>query len=239
MENYDIDIERLKVAEHQFRLACTINLAVTNNIQPLDVPVEWTFGKHRTTWDEFGLRADQAGLAASFLERTTTYSLASVIRDLLVSKFENPKDHKNVVVKNAYQVSRLLRNAFAHSCIDPVWSIDKDCREKVFEVGEVIRIDTSGLDRKRVEWTDYGGPLAVFKFGRFVREDLLGDRIDSNRELPPYPKQQIFQQGRLQMKKVDSIPTNAILVKRIGPGETLHLGDGHYIAVEQKNDQIE
>jgi hypothetical protein len=39
-------LNRLKLAEQQFRLACTGHLAVANGLQTLDVPVEWTFGRH-------------------------------------------------------------------------------------------------------------------------------------------------------------------------------------------------
>lgn len=48
-------INRLRLAEHQFRLACTVNLAASNEVQTLDVPIEWTFGKHRVHYEEFGL----------------------------------------------------------------------------------------------------------------------------------------------------------------------------------------
>lgn len=39
-------LNRIKLAEQQFRLACTVHLVV-NGVQILDVPVEWSFGKHR------------------------------------------------------------------------------------------------------------------------------------------------------------------------------------------------
>ena len=84
-------INRLRLAEHQFRLACTVNLAASNEIQTLDVPVEWTFGRHRVRYEDFGLRQDQAEIAACLLEFTATLVLTSTIRDVIVSLFENPK----------------------------------------------------------------------------------------------------------------------------------------------------
>jgi hypothetical protein len=62
MEQVDIELNRLKLAELQFRLACTVNLylSVATEVQTLDVPIKWTFGRHTTTWDEFGLRSEQA-----------------------------------------------------------------------------------------------------------------------------------------------------------------------------------
>jgi hypothetical protein len=47
MDNREQRLNRLKLAQQQFRLACTVHLAVTNSIQTLDVPVERTFGRHR------------------------------------------------------------------------------------------------------------------------------------------------------------------------------------------------
>ncbi|MEM7492494.1 MAG: hypothetical protein AAF296_03880 [Pseudomonadota bacterium] len=229
MDNFDVDINRLKLAEHQFRLACTVNLAVATETQSLDVPVKWTFGKHTTTWDEFGLRSDQAEDAALYMERSATFILASVIRDLLVIKFKDPKNHNKAHVRNAYQISRLIRNAFAHSSIEPHWSIDKDCRDKQFEIPDIIKIDTSTLHNRPLMWPDYGGPLAIFRFGRFVRVDLLDDPINPNRPLPDFPRSEIFQQGRLIAKKVDEIPEGAEILKSMGPGERLHLGGGHYL----------
>ena len=42
-------LNRLELAEHQFRLACTVHLAVANGVQTFDVPVVRAFGRHRVT----------------------------------------------------------------------------------------------------------------------------------------------------------------------------------------------
>lgn len=83
-------VGKLRVAEHQFRLACTVNFAVANRAQTLDVPVEWVFGRHRVSYRDFGLRWDQAEWAAVQLEMTATCVLAGAIRDVIVeSKTRN------------------------------------------------------------------------------------------------------------------------------------------------------
>jgi hypothetical protein len=198
----ETNIERIKLAEHQFRLACTVHLAVTNGVQTLDVPVEWTFGRHRVSYDDFGLREDQAPLAASALEHTSMLVLASTIRDAIVGAFENPKEHSNRQVVTAYQIARISRNAFAHSMVDPVWSIDADCRDKTFEIDGIISLCTSSLHCTPMHSTHYGGPLAIFKFGRFVREVLLECPVDPNREKPKRPTLESYQQGRLIVTKI-------------------------------------
>jgi hypothetical protein len=58
MDDREALSKKLALAEQQFRLACAVNLAVTNNVQPLDVPVEWSFGEHTVSYEDFGLRAD-------------------------------------------------------------------------------------------------------------------------------------------------------------------------------------
>ena len=89
-----------------------------------------------------------------------------------------------------------------------------------------------------MKWQGYGGPLALFHFGRFVREELLGDKVDPNRNKPDYPTIQSYQQGRLILtKRSEPIPDNAIMVASAGPGEKLHLGDGHYLVVPLQPDQ--
>jgi len=231
MDDRDTLVKKLMVAEQQFRLACTVNLAVTNNVQTLDVPVEWTFGGHKVTYEDFGLRKDQAEIIAAHLEMTATFVICAAIRDALVCYFPNTRNHTNQDVVSAYQISRILRNAFSHSVISPVWSIDDDCKDRVFEINEVISLNTTGLQGQFVNWQDYGGPLAIFKFGRFVRENLLKCKVDQKRKKPPFPTIEIYQQGRLLLRRVEELPTGVTQIASVGPGETLDLGNGHQIRV--------
>lgn len=229
--DHEAHVGRLRLAEQQFRLACTVNLAVTNNVQTLDVPVQWTFGRHRVSYLDFGLRQDQAEWAACQLEMTATCVLAGAIRDAIIGVFPDPKRNDNPNVVNAYQISRLIRNAFSHSMISPRWSIDEDCKDRVFAIDGVIALHTATLHNKPLDWHDYGGPLAVFHFVRFVRETLLDAQIDSNRQKPSFPVLECYQQGRLILRRIDEIPASAKLVASAGPGEAIDLGDGHVLRV--------
>lgn len=132
---------------------------------------------------------------------------------------------------NAYQISRMIRNAFSHSMVTPRWSIDTDCQQRTFAIDGVISLDTCNLHDKSLEWHDYGGPLAMFQFARFVRECLLGAKLDPNRQKPNFPTLECYRQGRLIFRRVDEIPANATLVASAGPGETIDLGDGHVVTV--------
>jgi hypothetical protein len=211
-------LNRLKLAEQQFRLACTVHLAVANGVQTLDVPIEWTFGPHRVSYEDFGLRADQADYAALHLEMAATHIVVCVVRDAIIALFPCPKAHADANVVASYQISRMIRNAFAHSMLYPRWSIDPDCFDRTFTIDKIITLNTTGLNAKPLEWQHYGGPLAIFHFGRFVRETLLGDKVDPARKKPPPPMIECYQQGRLIVHRIDNIPPDAIEVAR---GDTI------------------
>lgn len=235
-EDRDALLNRLKLAEQQFRLACTVHLAVINDAQTLDVPVEWSFGKHRVSYADFGLRQDQAPLAAYALEETAMLVLAGAVRDTIVGLFPNARHHADPQIVAVYQISRLIRNAFAHSMVDPVWSIDADCADKTFSIDGVISLCTTGLHGKRIGWPDYGGPLAIFHFGRFVRETLLHDPMDPNREKPEYPSVKSYQMGRTVLRKVNRLPSGSKDIIQVHPGGSIDLGNGYIIRSPAENE---
>jgi hypothetical protein len=101
----------------------------------------------------------------------------------------------------------------------------------VFEIEKVIRLDTSRLHGNYLDWRHYGGPLAIFYLGRYVREVLLQDPVNPNREKPPRPTLHCYQQGRLILKRIDKIPEYAVPVASAGPGERIEIGDGYWINV--------
>ena len=123
-------INRLFAAELQFRLASAVRLAVTMGEQPLDLPLQWSHGRHVVEYKEVALRADQADIAAEGLQRSTTFLMAVVIRDAIAATISDPKNDQNSDIRSAYQISRMIRNSFAHGPITPKWSIDADCQGK-------------------------------------------------------------------------------------------------------------
>ena len=123
-------------------------------------------------------------------------------KDAIRVAVTDPKNAPSSDVRSAYQVARLIRNAFAHRPFDPTWSIDADCRDCVFEVPNVERLDTSCLDGRRFDWRDYGGPLALLRLAQFIRYDVLGDERRTRAEMPP-PRFAYHQQGDLILERVD------------------------------------
>ena len=142
-------IDALFAAGLQFRLASAVRLASSVGTQPLDLPGEWTHGEHRVRYEEVALREDQGDFAAWCVHRTATYMLAMTAKDAIRVAVQDPKNSPDSRIRSAYQISRLLRNAFAHSSFDPVSSVDADCQNEIFEVPGIIRLDTSGLNGQR------------------------------------------------------------------------------------------
>lgn len=71
-------------------------------------------------------------------------------------------------------IGRLVRNAFAHNPLAPLWKLDRECRGKVYEVPRVIKLDCRLLKTgEPVRRMDYGGPLALLRLSIFVRGVLL------------------------------------------------------------------
>ena len=208
MQNTKETILELKLAELQFRLATTVRLAISLGKQSLEVPTSWSHGKHTVTYEEIVLTKDQADIAADYLKRTATYLMSLTIKDALKRTYGDPKNHDNENVVAAYQISRLIRNAFAHSPIRPMWHIDSDCREKIFTIKDVISLDTTGLDQKPFDWRHYGGLLALFRLSKFVRVDFLGDTDTGKNRSIPKPKREIIQQGNLILDQIDKLPGN-------------------------------
>lgn len=219
----------LFTAELQFRFASAVRLATTMEAQPLDLPMEWTHGPHRVTYEEIALRQDQADYAACFLHRSATFLLAVAIKDAIRAVVPDPKTATASNVRAAYQIARLIRNAFAHAPFDPVWSIDPDCRDTVFSVSDVATLDTTDLHGTSFDWRHYGGPLALFRLCRFVRAEILNVQ-PAPRKLVPVPKNHIYQQGDLVLTKVDEFPPGAVpLDIEPLPDGSIPLGNGHVL----------
>ena len=194
-------IDLLFTAELQFRLASAVRLAVTMGNQPLDLPQEWSHGKHKVTYSEVALRQDQADFAAWSMHRSATFLMAVAIKDAIKAAVPDPKNVTDSDVQAAYQISRLIRNAFAHSPFNPVWSIDPDCRNRVFEVSGVVSLDTTDLQGVAFNWRPYGGPLAMLRLCRYVRFEILKDP-KRTRETIPISKNIYYQQGSLILEQI-------------------------------------
>src|SRR5688572_16504729 len=157
---HELHIRHLFAAELQFRLASAIRLAVNGKYQPLDLPMEWTHGVHRVTYEEIALREEQADYAAILIHRSSTYMMAVAVKDAIEAIVpELPKAvrkgttdilgavQKTIAaseakswrcpdahVATAYHISRLVRNAFSHAPFAPTWMIHDDLHDMLFSI---------------------------------------------------------------------------------------------------------
>ncbi len=224
----------LFTAELQFRLASAVRLATSLGTQPIDLPVIWTHGDHSVRYGDIALRPDQADYAAHFLQRSATYLLAVAVKDAIRAVVSDPKASSDSEVRAAYQIARLIRNAFAHSPFSPIWSIDPNCQSTTFEIADVIRLDTTDLHGKAFDWRHYGGPLALYRLAQFTRIQVLKDDPPPRRVLP-IPKTVVYQQGNLILQKVDEIPPGAVPVDvEPLPDGRIPLGDGHFLVPKDR-----
>jgi hypothetical protein len=168
--NKEQHIALLNAAELQFRLASAVRIAATEGEQPKELPTVWSHGNHTVKGEEIELTYEECEIAASYLYKSAIFLMSNQIRNALIDLFPNPKNHTDENIRNSYQISRTIRNAFSHNPLYPIWSIDKDCSNKVYEVNSIIRFDTTNLNGKKFEWQHYGGPLAIYKLSNYVKK---------------------------------------------------------------------
>lgn len=205
-----MDLERQKhiqclfAAELQFRLASAVDLAVVIGNQPLEQPATWIHGNHKVKHQEIALRKDQAEVAADILINTATYLLAVAMKDAIYAVISDPYNHTDPDIQGAYQISRLIRNSFAHAPFMPTWSIDPGCRNKIFSVKDILQLETADLQGKPFDWRHYGGPLALLRLCHYVRFEILKDtaKRPSEREIDN-PENIYIQQGNLILKRLN------------------------------------
>lgn len=267
MDKREAHINFLFSAELQFRLASAVRIATTLKHQPFDLPMEWIHGSHRVRYEEIALRQDQGEIAAAVLHHTVTFTMAVAIKDAIEAivpklstavrkqKIEDSirtaienVDEKvwtcsNDDVINAYHIARLIRNAFAHAPFAPKWMIQDGLRNKLFIIPDVIQLDTQNLHDTQFDWVQYGGPIAMFRYCRFVRLKVLRHEVEPRKEVP-IPANKIIQQGNLiTIKKVDESHLGArVLSPDQFPDGKIPLGGGHFVVhreTEEKENEEE
>lgn len=229
-------ISYLFAAELQFRLASAVRLATNLKAQRLDLPPAWTHGRHTVRYNEIALRQDQADYAAVALHQSATFLMAVTIKDAIIAVVQDPKNSPDSTISSAYQIARMIRNSFAHAPFAPVWSIDHDCKDRIFSVPRIIKLDTHSLNGQPFDWKHYGGTLALLRLCRFVRIKLLGDKAARRKSLPRQPKV-IHQVGSVILQQVDKIPDGAHRIYPSPDGSISIPGANGYVLTRQKKNR--
>jgi hypothetical protein len=159
--------------------------------------------------------------------------MAVAVKDAIRAAVSDPKTSSDAKVRDAYQIARLIRNAFAHAPFSPTWSIDPNCQNRTFAVPDVISLNTTGLQGTAFDWRHYGGPLALLRLCRFARTEILGDNPPP-RKVVPMPQSVSYQIGDLILTKVDAIPPNAVKVEEHHLDGGIDLGRGYVVRPKEK-----
>jgi hypothetical protein len=174
-------MQRLSVAELQFKLALGVNLhrAFSRGDSAFPYLDTFSYGKHVASRDELALSPSEERDASLALEHTTTYVMALQIDTALEALVPERFTPTDTEAQNASWIARLIRNAFAHAPQHPRWLTYPGCDTNHFSVREIIALDTNGLNGQPVDYKHFGGPLALLRFSVFVRTDLI-PRVTAN-----------------------------------------------------------
>ena len=240
-------INMLKLYEKQFQLVASVRLACSIKTQPLLVPDIWIYGKYKLEGQQIQLTPDSADEASAFLEHTVIYAWAIHLLNAISEMMEDPGQDNDQNIVAAFQISRLMRNAYAHSPFIPKWTIKSKFQNKIYVIQGVISVDTTNLNNKNVEWKHYGGFIALWNLSKWVRVNILNDKEQQCSTDNTYIPSKIIQQGRLILNRNCNIPKDAeripLTIKEIDGKQYAVIGsdsDGEYkIQLNEKKDNVE
>ena len=128
-------INKLDFAEIQYKLALAVSSTCQSQQKSVISYLEmFSFGKHTVDKTELILDKNQEELASVLLEHSATYITMVQLNSVLEEVWPNRLQHKNDNIRNASQITRLIRNAFAHDPFEPIWKITPRWDNHIFEV---------------------------------------------------------------------------------------------------------
>jgi hypothetical protein len=157
----DYDAIRALLRSASIHLRLVFGLTTTRpSVSYLDT---FSFGHHTARNKELRLTQEQEDHAFAALEHCATYLAAVQIHTALKSVHGDPFHLPEEDIASAFQISRLLRNAFAHNPFNPIWEVRDAWKNQEFVVPGVITVNTTDLDGVPVGRKHYGGPIAILR----------------------------------------------------------------------------
>lgn len=152
-------------------------LAASSTIISSEVDLKYyglfTFLSHSVTQQELELTKDEEKIGAQMLEFIGTYMLALQLNEILEKEWGSARlQSPDSEILSISQVVRLIRNAFAHAPLYPIWDISKSAQDQEFNIPTILTLRTHNLHGVKVERRHYGGPLALLKLIQYVRTKL-------------------------------------------------------------------
>jgi len=164
---------KLEHAELFYKFALAASTTIYHSDVKLKYHHTFSFLKHTVDRKDLELTASEEKTGARMLEFIGTYMIALQLNKVLEDEWGNNRLHsKDKEIQNISQVVRLIRNAFAHDPLNPVWDISKSARNKEYEIPNILTLKTHDLHGKRVDRNDYSGPLALLRLIQRVNNIL-------------------------------------------------------------------
>ena len=157
------DFDTMRVLLQSAAVHFKLVLGLRASRPPVSYLETFSFGKHVAHHGELALTPDQEEHAFSALEHCATYIAVVQIHTVLEAVHPAPFQITEPAISAAFQISRLIRNAFAHNPFAPTWEIRHAWKNRVFNVPDVITLDTTGLDGQFLRRQHYGGPLSILR----------------------------------------------------------------------------
>ncbi len=139
----------------------------------------FSYGQHVAKFEELFLTSDEEKYAFPMLEHCATYLCVVQVHTVLEAIHDDPFSISEPEVQSAFQIARLIRNAFAHNPFAPVWKFGEKYENQYYVVQNVISLKTSGLNNNSVTRKHYGGPLAILRLLEFTCEVLQRHYIEA------------------------------------------------------------
>lgn len=102
--------------------------------------------QHVVDENEFKLTSNQESRAVLIIKHNAIYLMAVQMDKVLQDNINDRFNHANPNIKNASHIIRLIRNAYAHNPLLPIWDIKNEMKNKIFIVENIIKIDTNKLE---------------------------------------------------------------------------------------------
>jgi hypothetical protein len=165
----------IRTAQQQFKLAVGVRAycAEQNGKQAFNYLHSFSFGPHLADHEELALKEWQEQFAAAALEHSACYIMAIQVDKAFEELYPNRFEHENQTLVHSARIAKLLRNAFAHDCLNPKWIIPKVCKNTKYQVEKIIYLDTALLHDESLNRMHYGGPLALLRFSQYVIDNFV------------------------------------------------------------------
>ena len=134
---------------------------------------EFAYLKHKLKKEDLELSRTEEKTGAQILEFIGAYLMITQIHKVLLIEWgQNAIEDNDPVKRSIFQVVRLIRNAFAHDPLKPVWDISSSAVDQEFEISDILKLKTNDLHGKRLDRSHYGGPLALLLLAEFILKNF-------------------------------------------------------------------